>query len=100
MTTDHVAVLARLAAKLKHMRLQDIEEVTVIGLSESEVELQVMTCEDEECVVGALQPVDAQPGDEDEGAAREVEGDGEHRRHPVAEPPLVARGEEACGAPQ
>ena len=44
-------MLARLAAKLKHMRLRDIEEVVVIGLSETEVELQVMTCEDEECVV-------------------------------------------------
>ena len=44
LTTDHLDVLARLASKLKHMRLEDIEQVVVIGLSDHDLELQVMTC--------------------------------------------------------
>ena len=55
--TDHLDVLARLASKLKHMRLEDIEQVVVIGLSDHDLELQVMTCEDEECV-SVLVPVE------------------------------------------
>ena len=57
LTTDHLDVLARLASKLKHMRLEDIEQVVVIGLSDHDLELQVMTCEDEECV-SVLVPVE------------------------------------------
>ena len=57
LTTDHLDVLARLASKLKHMRLEDIEQVIVIGLSDHDLELQVMTCEDEECV-SVLVPVE------------------------------------------
>ena len=57
LTTDHLDVLARLASKLKHMRFEDIEQVIVIGLSDHDLELQVMTCEDEECV-SVLVPVE------------------------------------------
>jgi hypothetical protein len=57
LTTEHLDVLARLASKLKHMRLEDIEQVFVIGLSDRELELQVMTCEEEECV-SVLVPVE------------------------------------------
>mmetsp|Transcript_2086 Transcript_2086/g.6203 ORF Transcript_2086/g.6203 Transcript_2086/m.6203 type:complete len:209 (-) Transcript_2086:63-689(-) len=57
LTTDHLAILARLAARMKHMQLEDIEQVVVIGLSETELELQVMACEDEECI-SVLVPVE------------------------------------------
>ena len=40
LTTDHLDVLARLASKLKHMRLEDIEQVVVIGLSDHDLELR------------------------------------------------------------
>jgi hypothetical protein len=57
LTTEHLDVLARLASKLKHMRLEDIEQVIVIGLSDHDLELQVMACEVEECV-SVLVPVE------------------------------------------
>jgi len=64
LTRDHMATLARLVSSLKGIQLGDIEEVIVTRVDESSLELQVLTCEDDGCVMVLVPVAFARPCDD------------------------------------